>query len=165
MIIKTVIILKADQETLHRSCIIHQMPLKAISCQFPRKVSEAFARHEEVFIQQPHPEEFPQTYNKKCWSLFGVLGHRTTEWKKSPEKLSEHKSQWYILTSTKLRGNSFLDGAGPCISFTLNSHSLYVLPWLFLTTNQRLPSKTCISLKSSLEVQAAPLQYSFRDRT
>lgn len=123
--------LKADQETFHRSCIIRQMPLKAISCQFPRKVSEAFARHEEVFIQQPHPEEFPQTYNKKCWSLFGVLGHRTTEWKKSPEKLSEHKSQWYILTSTKLRGNSFLDGAGPCISFTLNSHSLYVLPWLF----------------------------------
>lgn len=46
MIIKTVIILKADQETLHRSCFIHQMPLKAISSQFPRKVTEAFAWNE-----------------------------------------------------------------------------------------------------------------------
>lgn len=35
----------------------------------------------------------------------------------------------------------------------------------FLTTNQARPSKTYISLKSSLEVQAAPLQYSFRDQT
>lgn len=55
MIIKTVIILKADQETLHRSCFIHQMPLKAISSQFPRKVTEAFAWNDQTLKNSLRP--------------------------------------------------------------------------------------------------------------
>lgn len=48
---------------------------------------------------------------------------------------------------------------------SLYTHTAFMCSLDSLTTNQRHPSKTRISLKSSLEVQAAPLWYSFRDQT